>query len=78
MKYRNQVRKYGAALVATASSLVLASGTAVAAVPTAMTDAIDTLSTDAMTVVNAVIPVVATIFGALILIKIFKRAGNKV
>jgi short subunit fatty acids transporter len=78
MKYRNQIRKYGAALVATASGLVLASGTAVAAVPTAMTDAIDTLSTDAMTVVNAVIPVVATIFGALILIKIFKRAGNKV
>jgi hypothetical protein len=75
MKKRNAVIRYGSALVAGG---VLATGTAAAAVPAAMTTAITDVGTDAMTVINAVIPVVATVFGALILIKLFKRAGNKI
>lgn len=59
-------------------SLLGFSGASLAAIPASMTTAITTISTDSSSLIDSVVPIVASIFGALLLIKLFKRVGNKI
>jgi TRAP-type C4-dicarboxylate transport system permease small subunit len=49
-----------------------------AALPSAATDAFTTLQTDGLALINAAWPVVGAIVVGFILIKLFRRAANKV
>ena len=55
------------------SSLMVAAGSAQAALPTEATDAITALQTDGTAMIDAVWPVVVAITGGIILIKLFKK-----
>lgn len=57
--------------------LAAASGSAMAAVPDAATDAITGLVTDGGSMIAAAWPVAGAITGGLALIKIFKKATNR-
>lgn len=65
------------AKLAAGSLLLTASGAAVAAVPAAATDAITTIQTDGLAIINAVWPVLAAITGGLVLMKLFKKAVSR-
>jgi len=59
------------------SALGATIGTASAAVPTEATDAITALGTDATAMTTAAWPILASITGGFIVMKLFKRAANK-
>lgn len=58
-------------------AVLLAPLSAFAALPAAATTAITAVEDDALAMVNAWWPVLAAVFGALVLMKLFKKAGNK-
>jgi hypothetical protein len=60
------------------SSLFGVSLSASAALPAAATDAFTTLQTDGLALINAAWPVVGAIVVGFVLIKLFRRAANKV
>jgi hypothetical protein len=64
-------------LIALVSGLFL-SLSALAALPAAATDAFTTLQTDGLALINAAWPVVGAIVVGFVLIKLFRRAANKV
>ncbi|GBG13177.1 phosphoenolpyruvate phosphomutase [Novimethylophilus kurashikiensis] len=76
MKYMNAARKYGRQ--AAVAAVGFASVAANAALPTVVTDQITTISGNVQAVFDAVIPVVALALGLVIIIKLFKRFGNKI
>jgi TRAP-type C4-dicarboxylate transport system permease small subunit len=57
---------------------IVASFSALAALPAAATQAFTDLQTDGIALVNAAWPVVGAIVVAFVLIKLFRRAANKV
>lgn len=79
MKFMNQVKKYGSKPAAVvAGGMTAVSSAANAALPQSVTDGITTISTNVQAIFDAVIPVVALSLGLMILIKLFKRFGNKI
>lgn len=77
MKIFNQVRKFGSRLALSAGVLGLGLvSSAQAAVPTGLS--VGTLEADANSILDSVIPVVVSVFTIMVLIRIFKRAGNKI
>lgn len=64
--------------IAAGSAVIVASvGSAHAEVPTAATDAITAIGADGEAMVNAAWPILATLTGAFIVMKIFKKAANR-
>lgn len=53
-------------------------GSAFAALPTGVTDAFADVKTDGLALVDLAWPAIAAIFGAMLVIKLFKRVGNKI
>jgi len=68
------LKKAGAAL---ALSLA-AAGSAMATIPAIVGTTLTGVQTDGLAMIDLVWPVVVTIFGGMLLINIFKRAGSKV
>ncbi len=56
----------------------LSSVSAFAAVPAVVGTTLTTVQTDGLEVINLVWPVMMAIFGAMLLMKLFKRAGSKI
>lgn len=77
MKRINQVCKYGSRLALSAGvfGLGLVSGVQ-AAVPAGLS--VGTLEADTTSILDSVIPVVVSVFTVMVLIRVFKRAGNKI
>lgn len=63
---------------AVAVPFVLLAGAAHAALPLAISTELDAVKTDGLDLVNLVWPVVITLFGAALLIKLFKRFAAKI
>jgi hypothetical protein len=77
MKIFNQARKFGSRLLLSAGVLGLGLvSSAQAAVPAGLS--VGTLEADATSILDSVIPVVVSVFTIMVLIRIFKRAGNKI
>jgi len=77
MKLRNLGKKYGSK-VAVASSLVFASMSSFAALPAVIATSLTEIQTDGLAMADLIWPVVAALFGAALLFKLFKRFGNKI
>lgn len=65
-------RRYGIGV-----ALAVASGSAMADLPTEVTAAFTSLSSDGAAMIAAGWPVLVVIFGGLILMKIFKKVGSR-
>ncbi len=70
------MKKFFSILVGVGSSI--AAGIASAAVPAAIGTGLTAVETDALAVIDLVWPLVISIVGALLLMKLFKRAASKV
>ena len=77
MKLRNIGKKYGAK-IAVGTSLAVASVSSFAALPTAIGTSLTAVETDGLALVDLVWPVVISLFGATLLIKLFKRFASKI
>lgn len=60
------------------TGLAMVSGTASAALPTAISTELAAVQVDALALADLVWPVVIAIFGAVVLFKLFKRFGSKI
>lgn len=75
----NKLKQLKNLAITTASAGLVALGSAQAAVPTAISDMIDDVSTDASSLLTTyVIPAVATITGIVVLLKLGKRFANRI
>lgn len=77
MKLRNIGKKYGTK-VAVVGSLVLASASSFAALPAVIGTTITGVQEDGLALADLMWPAIAAIFGAVLLMKLFKRFGNKI
>jgi len=77
-KTKNALKKCGKAVAGATAVAVAGIGSAVAAIPAIVGTTLTGVQTDGLAMVDLVWPVVVTIFGAMLLINIFKRAGSKV
>lgn len=75
MKLMNQARKY---LVPAAASTLGVIGSAHAALPEAVGTTVTAIQSDASALFALVFPVVGVVLGLMIVIKLFKRFGNKI
>jgi len=71
----NQIRKSGA--VVSGLALALVAGAAQAALPTEAAAAFSTISTNVTDILASVWPIVATMTGGFVLIKLFKKGASK-
>ncbi|MFK5891203.1 MAG: capsid protein [Flavobacteriaceae bacterium] len=78
MKTYNTVKKNGSYVLAAAATSLAVSSTASAALPAIIGTTLTTVSADAVAMGDLVWPIVVTIFGAVLLFKLFKRFGNKI
>jgi ABC-type spermidine/putrescine transport system permease subunit II len=60
------------------SGLALAAGSVHAALPAAIATELDSVKADGLALADLVWPVVISLFGALVLFKLFKRFGSKI
>ena len=65
-------------MVASFAMCSLVAANAMAALPAALSTAVSGIQTDAEAMIELVWPVVLAVFGGLVLIKLFKRAGSKI
>lgn len=72
MNKLNKIRAVVAATLLTAGSM------AHAALPASVGTSLTAVQTDATSIFDLVFPVVASIFGLVVVIKLFKRFGNKI
>jgi len=77
-KRKNALKKCGKAAVAVVGTTVAGIGSAVAAIPAVVGTTLATVQTDGLGMIDLVWPVVVTIFGGILLITLFKRAGSKI
>lgn len=78
MKIYNMVKKHGSYVLAAGVTALASVGTASAALPVIIGTTLTTVSADAVALGDLIWPVVVTIFGAVLLFKLFKRFGNKI
>lgn len=76
MKYINVLKRYGAK-VAVASAAVF-SASSFADIPAVVGTTLTTVQADALSLADLVWPVIMAVFGSILLIKLFKRYGNKI
>ena len=74
MKFRNAVKKYGLGVAV----LGAVSQGANAALPAVVGTELTTVQTDALAAIDLVWPVVMAVLGGFIILKIVKRAANKI
>lgn len=72
------IRAFGARMVAGIAGAVGLVGAAQAEVPAAVGTTLTSVQTDALAVIDLVWPVVLTVIGAFLLLKVTKRALSKV
>lgn len=77
-KTKNALKKGCKAVAASTAVVVAGIGSAVAAIPAVVGTTLTSVETDALAMIDLVWPIVLSIFGGLLLIKLFKRAGNKI
>ena len=77
-RFSELLKSSSAARVAVVGMLTTASGSAMAALPAGIAPALATVQQDGLDLADLVWPVVITLFGALILFKLFKRFGSQI
>lgn len=77
-KTKNALKKGCKAVVGVAAVTVAGIGSAVAAIPAIVGTTLTGVQTDGLAMIDLVWPVVVTIFGGILLITLFKRAGSKI
>lgn len=77
MTLKVKLGRVGSAMSAAAVLSLLGTSSAHAALPTAVTDAITAFQADATSLINAGWPLLVAVFGGMILMKLFKKVGNK-
>lgn len=77
MKLRNITKKFGTK-VAVAASLAVASVSSFAALPAAIGTSLTAVETDGLALADLVWPVLISLFGATLIMKLFKRFGSKI
>ena len=77
-KTKNALKKCGKAAAAVVGTTVVGIGSAVAAIPAIVGTTLTGVQTDGLAMIDLVWPVVVVIFGGMLLINIFKRAGSKI
>lgn len=77
-KTKNALKTGCKAVAGVAAVAVAGIGSAVAAIPAIVGTTLTGVQTDGLAMIDLVWPVVVTIFGGMLLINIFKRAGSKV
>lgn len=78
MNVINAVKRRLTAVVVAGAALALAAGQAAAALPASVATTITAIQTDGQAIFDLVFPVVGLFLGLVIVIKLFKRFGNKV
>lgn len=59
-------------------ALLVLTGVASAALPAGIATGLDAIEADGLALIDLVWPIVLTLFGGMILFKLFKRAGSKI
>lgn len=77
MTLKTALGRVASVVSAAAGVSLLATSSAHAALPTAVTDAITAFQGDATALINAGWPLLVAVFGGMILMKLFKKVGNK-
>lgn len=77
-RFANMLNNSAAARTAVVGMILTASGNAAAALPAGIAPALATVQQDGLDLADLVWPVVITLFGALILFKLFKRFGSQI
>jgi hypothetical protein len=72
------VKRRLTAVVVTAAGMALAAGQAAAALPASVATTVTAIQTDGQAIFDLIFPVVGLFLGLVIVIKLFKRFGNKV
>jgi len=72
------VKRRLSAVAVAAAGMVLAVGQAAAALPTSVATTVTGIQTDGQAIFDLIFPVVGVFLGLVIIIKLFKRFGNKV
>lgn len=70
--------KFRALVSAAAASLTMAAGSAFAALPSGVGTGITSIETDGLAMVDLIWPVIISLVGAVVIMKLFKRFVNKV
>lgn len=70
--------RVNAARTAVVGALLGAAASANAALPTGIDTELESIKTDGLAMADLVWPVVITLFGALVLFKLFKRFGSQI
>jgi hypothetical protein len=77
-KVRNAFTALGKYCLAATAGVTASVTGAYAALPAVVGTTLDSVETDALALVDLVWPIVVTLFGAILLIKLFKRAAGKI
>lgn len=78
MNMTNVVKRRLTAVAVAAVSLVGVIGQAAAALPASVSTTVSSIQTDGQAIFDLIFPVVGVFLGLVIVIKLFKRFGNKV
>lgn len=74
----NAVKRHLSAVTVAAVGMILAAGQAAAALPASVATTVTSIQSDGQAIFDLIFPVVGLFLGLVIVIKLFKRFGNKV